>query len=248
MAGQIKQNIGPRMQRESTWQIMANLRCMSEPSTSSWLTHPTAAKALDVLCIKWKKRGHELKFTSVDCKCLKQNFNFWQCQNRSLLYSVFSARYRAMLDHQFGDHLCCQSSDKGGWCKYKGHPDLIAESRCIHHYRNITIDSKLYKLLKKVWEHFGSETMLEQVFHHFSSQKSKSLHQQVSCFAPKDKHFSSTTSFLVRVALVIIMDLVGYEEAMRMIFKEIGFDVPPITMQYMIRRNEHRKYDRMYHQ
>jgi len=152
-------------------------------------------KALDALCIKWKKRGHELKFTLVDCECLKRNFNFWQHQNRGLSYDVFSARYRTVLDHHFGNHSCCQSSDDGGWCKYKGHPHLITVSQREHRYHDKTIDCELYKLLKKLWEHFGSETMLEQVFHHFSSQKSKSLHQQVSRIAPKDKHFSGMMSF-----------------------------------------------------
>ncbi len=90
--------------------------------------------------------------------------------------------------------------------------------------------------------------MLEQVFHHFSSQKSESLHQQASRVAPKDKHFSGTMLFSDCVALVVITDSVGYEEGMRMIFKEIGFVVPPVTMQYMIRRNKRRKYNRMYHQ
>ncbi len=118
-----------------------------------------------------KKRGRELKFTSVDCERLKRNFNFWQRQNRGCAYDVFKARYRAVLDHHFGDHSCCQSSNEGGWCKYKNCPDLIKESKQKHCYRDITVDNDLYKLLLKVWEHFGSETMLEQVFHHFSSQK-----------------------------------------------------------------------------
>jgi len=193
-----------------------------------------------------KKRGHELKFTSVDCECLKRNFNFWQCQNRGCTYDVSKARYRAVLDHHFGEHSCCQSSNKGGWCKYKNRPDLIEESKCEHRYCDITVDNDLYKLLLKVWEYFGLETMLEQVFHHFSSQKSKSLHQQVSCVAPKDKHFSGTMFFSGRVNLVVITDSVGYEEGMKMIFEEIGFEVPAVMIQYMICRNERRKYDRIY--
>jgi len=72
-----------------------------------------------------KKRGRELKFTAVDCERLKRNFNFWQRQNKGETFEVFQHRYRAVIDHHFGDHSCCQSKEEGGWCKFKNNDALI---------------------------------------------------------------------------------------------------------------------------
>jgi len=69
--------------------------------------------------------------------------------------------------------------------------------------------------------------MLGQVYHHFMSQKSELLHQQIKHVAPKDKHLSSSMALSDHVALVVIMDLVGYESVMQMICDQIGLDLPP---------------------
>jgi len=61
-----------------------------------------------------------------------------------------------------------------------------------NHYCNKEKDIILYDLVKKVWEHSGTDLMLGQVYHHFMSQKSELLHQQITQVAPKDKHFSSS--------------------------------------------------------
>jgi len=106
---------------------------------------------------------------------------------------------------------------------------------------------ELYNLVLKVWQHFGTDLMLGQVYHCFMSQKSESLHQQITHMAPKDKHFSSSMSLLDCISLVIITDSVGYECGMEMIFNEIGLQMPPVTKQYLICRNDHRQYDCKYH-
>jgi len=53
-------------------------------------------------------------------------------------------------------------------------------------------DIDLYALVLAIWQNFGMDLMMEQVYHLFMSQKSKSLHQQITQVAPKDKHFSGT--------------------------------------------------------
>jgi len=50
-----------------------------------------------------------------------------------------------------------------------------------------------------------------------------SPHQQISCVAPKDKHFSALSD---HVALVVITDSVGYEVGVTMIFEELGVELP----------------------
>jgi len=62
------------------------------------------------------------------------------------------------------------------------------------------------------------------------SQKSESLHQQIMCVAPKDKHFSNSMLLSDHVALVIITDSVGYEEGISLICQEMGIALPAITV------------------
>jgi len=75
--------------------------------------------------------------------------------------------------------------------------------------------------------------MLHQVYHLFMLQKSKSLHQQITQVVPKDKHFSSSMALSDHVALVVVLDLVGYKCAFYMIVEEIQFKLSPITVQYL---------------
>jgi len=65
------------------------------------------------------------------------------------------------------------------------------------------------------------------------SQKSESLHQQITRVAPKDKHFSNTMSLSDRVAMVVITDSVGYEEGISLICEEMGIVLPKKTIQYL---------------
>jgi len=193
-----------------------------------------------------KERGKELKFTAIDCERLKQNFNFWQQQNQHETYEVFLSRYVAVIDHHFGDHSCCQGKSEGGWCKYKGNDELMKEAKKNNRYRDKEADIVLYTLVLKIWQHFGTELMLKQVHHLFMSQKSESLHQQITRVAPKDRHFSNTMSLSDRVALVVITDSVGYEEGISLICAELGI-VLPTTVQDLKRRNSKRQYDKLYH-
>jgi len=180
-----------------------------------------------------KERGKEMKFTATDCERLKRNFNFWQRQNRNETYEVFKSRYPAVIEHHYGNHAYCQGKEEGGWCKYKGNDDMIEEAKRQNRYRDKDADLDQYKLVLKIWEHFGTDLMLKQVHHLFMSQKSESLHQQITRVAPKDKHFSNTMSLSDRVAMVVITDSVGYEEGISLICEEMGIVLPTITIQYL---------------
>jgi len=48
------------------------------------------------------------------------------------------------------------------------------------------------------------------------------------------------------VTPVVITDSVGYEIGMSMIFEELGVELPPITVQYLVCRNGRRKYSKVY--
>ncbi len=135
---------------------------------------------------------------------------------------------------------------RGGWCKYKGNQELIDKAASKNRYRDKKKDMELYKLVLEIWEHFGTDLMMEQVYHLFTSQKSESLHQQITRVAPKDKHFSGTMALSDRVSLVVITDSVGYESGMLLVFEELGITLPDVTIQYLRQRNEKREYDKVY--
>ncbi len=99
-------------------------------------------------------------------------------------------------------------------------------------------DAELYKQVLLIWKHFGMDLMMEQVYHLFQSQKSESLHQQITRLAPKDKHFSGTMALSDRVSLVVITDSVGYETGMLLVFDELGMKLPTTTIQYLKQRSE----------
>ena len=97
---------------------------------------------------------------------------------------------------------------------------------------------ELYKLVLEVWKHFGMDLMMEQVYHLFMSQKSKSLHQQITQVAPKDKHFSGTMALSDCVSLVVITDSVGYKSGMLLVFEELSITLPDVTIKYLRQRNK----------
>jgi len=117
------------------------------------------------------KHGRELKFTVVNCKRLKYNFNFWHCQNQCESYEVFEAQYGTGIEHHYGYHSWCQLKDEGGWCKYKGNSKLIEETKNQNWYHDKNTNVILYQLVLTIWQHFGTELML--VYHKFMSQKIK---------------------------------------------------------------------------
>jgi len=151
-----------------------------------------------------------------------------------------------VIDHHFGDHSSCQSKDKGGWCKYKGNNNLIAEALKQNQYQDKNHDITLYQLVLTIWQHFGMELMLGQVYHKFMSQKSKLLHQQISHIVPKDKHFSSSMALSDHVAHVVITDSVSYV-GVSMILRNLEQNCPlPVTVQYLVYRNKRQEYGRKY--
>jgi len=81
----------------------------------------------------------------------------------------------------------------------------------------------------------------------FMSQKRESLHQQITQVAPKDKHFNTSMALSDCVALVVVLDSVGYEWAFSKIVEEIQFEVsPPVTVQYLQHQDEMREYWKSY--
>jgi len=194
-----------------------------------------------------EKRGRELHFDKIDCARLKHNFSYWQRQNCNEPYEVFAKRFACVIQHHFGNHEFCNGAKEGGWCKYKDNKEMIAKSKQERRYHDKHEEPELYKAVLEIWQRFATDEMLKQCHHPFWCQKSESLNQMVAVFAPKDKHLSGSMSLADRVALVVIIDSIGYAQGLCEVMEEVGCSLPASTVEYLKRRDAKRKYDQIYH-
>jgi len=203
--------------------------------------HKSVGRAMYAL---QRENGRKLSFTNVDCERMKRNCSFWHRQNINEPYEVFKERFRAVFEHHYGDHDWCVSVADGGWCKYKNNPVLIEEARAQNGFRDkIVIHQQQYQKVFQIFEHFSTDDMMKQLYHHWSSQKNESLNQQVMRVMPKDKRFSLSMEFHDQLAWVVIVDSLGYEAGANRLFSTVGFGIDPITAAYLDRRNMKRAYD-----
>jgi len=195
-----------------------------------------------------EERGKELSFDKIDCARLKRNFSYWLRQNCNEPFEIFEQRFPCIVEHHFGRHEYCVGRDEGGWCKYKGNPALILKAKQEHRYHDKDKEPALYMALMNIMKRFSTKEMLMQLWHPHWIQKNESLNQLVSILAPKDKHLSSSMSLSDRVALVVIVDSVGFAQGLSKVFKKIVCSLPASTLECLKRQDAHREYDKKYHQ
>jgi len=80
-----------------------------------------------------------------------------------------------------------------------------------------------------IWHHYATEEMLQQLQHLCWCQKSKSLNQLLSGFAPKDKHLFNSMSLSDHILLIVIVDSIGFAQGVMEDMEEIGCTVPAST-------------------
>ncbi len=194
------------------------------------------------------EKGRQIGMTKIDCERLKRNFSYWHRQNVIKPFEIFQKAFRAVIEHHFGNHSYCEAVEDGGWCLYKNNQEAQRQGEEDHRFRNPKTQQSLYEALTAIWEKFATTEMLIQLFHPFSSQKSESLNQQVTCVAPKDMHFSSTMSLHDRVCFVAIIDSVGYYLGLLRLCKALGVALPHETKLYLERRDQRRAYQKEYQQ
>jgi len=82
--------------------------------------------------------------------------------------------------HHFNDHTHCNSSEEGGWCRYKCDAEKQREGKESNHFCNKEEMKDLYENIAAISDKFGTREMLLQLYHFFTCQKSESCNQQVS--------------------------------------------------------------------
>jgi hypothetical protein len=81
--------------------------------------------------------------------------------------------------------------------------------------------------------------------HPFDTQTNESLNQAIATIAPKNVCYSSTGSLYSRVALVIAIHNLGYEEGFRRICEKLTVDMENLT-QYLHLRDKRKEMKRQY--
>jgi len=187
-----------------------------------------------------------MRFDKIDCARLKCNFTYWLHQNCNEPFHVFVYHFACVLEHHFGNHDFCKGKQEGGWCKYKGNKEMMEKAREENCYHNKHMEAPLYAAVLGIWCKYAMEEMLCQLHHLYWCQKSESLNQLVTVFAPKDKHLSASMSLSDHVALVVIVDSVGFAQGIFEVMDEIGCEVPASTMECLKQRDAKREYDKIY--
>ncbi len=178
-----------------------------------------------------EQKGKELGFDKIDCARLKRNFTYWLRQNCNEPFHIFVHRFACVLEHHFGIHDFCKGKKEGGWCKYKDDEEMMKKAMEENRYHDKQMEADLYDAVRTIWCKYATEDMLRQSHHPYWCQKSESLNQLVTVFAPKDKHLSASMSLSDRIALVVIVDSVGFAQGVMEIMEEIGCTVPISTIE-----------------
>jgi len=119
--------------------------------------------------------------------------------------------------------------NEGGWCKYKGDMALILKAKQENHYHDKDQEPTLYTALTDILKQFSTDKILLQPWHPYWIQKSELLNQFVSIFAHKDTYLSSSMLLSDHVALVVIMDSVGYAQGLSKVFQRNRMFTPSVN-------------------
>jgi len=108
------------------------------------------------------------------------------------------------------------------------------------------MEADLYFAVQEIWHHNTAEEMLWQLHHLHWCQKSKSLNQLVTVFAPKDKHLSSSMLLFNCVSLIVIIDSIGFAQGVSEVMEELGCTIPTSTMEWLKWQDAKHQYDKIY--
>jgi hypothetical protein len=190
------------------------------------------------LCKKFSETGVQ----TTDCERLKENMGYAHKQFRDVpTLEEYKKHWDAALWHMGNEHKFCDVS----WCPYGYLPGGKLPERNDH---ALDQGEKKFQSLKKVFYTYNTPHYLEQMHHPYDSQTNESLHQAVTKVAPKTTTFSTTFSLSDRIALVVIINSVGYEVGIQRIMQKLygaaPFAFPTVTQIWMNKADRRSKTDK----
>jgi hypothetical protein len=217
------------------------------PVPTRFLCDPThririIAKYLFKMIKEFTKYG----VTKTDCERLKENMGYAHKQFRDVLtLDEYKRAWDAALWHMANEHKYCDPS----WCPYGYAPGGKSQEKNNH---ALAEDEKKFLSLKKVFYTYNTPHYLEQMHHPYDSQKNESVHNRVAKVAPKTTTLCTTFTLNDRIALVVIIDSVGYEVGVARIFQKLcgvastSFNFPTETQIWMHNIDRDAAYHKQY--
>jgi len=119
---------------------------------------------------------------------------------------------KAALEHHFDNHIYCNPS----WCHFREDSEKISDNTVRAKLRNLSdpVNKAIYDEVKKIHDKHTVHENLLMLMHPYDSQKNEALNRAFMKLAPKSIVFSKTFSLFDRLAFVVIIDSLGYEEGL----------------------------------
>ena len=193
----------------------------------------------------YKAEKHIKGMNKTDCECLMRNFGYAVKQNRSKSEEEFAKALKAAFDHHFDMHGNCNPS----WCNFRMDSRRKSPDSIRSKFRSLKnpINKKIYDELKVIHDNYTSRENLLMMMHPFDSQKNEALNRAFTKHSPKNIVFSKTYSLFDRHSLVVIIDSVGYELAMKRIFAMLfplsTCNTDAVTIQWAKREDKFKLYN-----
>jgi len=165
-------------------------------------------------------------------------------RNRHLPAEELSQKVYNILDHVCGKHNGCDAA----WCY-----DLKAEEKNevynppAEHRINRENDGDTYLQLKKIFDQYASIQQMEYCNHCFDTQTNESLNEAIATVAPKNVCYSNSISLYSRIALVIGIHNLGYQQFFLQLFGELQMSYNNLSC-YLNARDNKKEQRRSYQQ
>jgi len=148
----------------------------------------------------------------TDCECLIRNFGYAVKQNRDKSEAEFAKAMAAALEHHFDNHEFCNPT----WCQFREDSARIAdpEKRIKLRNKENPDNKEMYDAVKIIHDENTTLANLRMLMHPYDSKKNEALNRAFTKVALKNIVFSKTYALFDRLAFVICVDLLGYEETL----------------------------------
>jgi hypothetical protein len=195
-----------------------------------------------------------------DALRLKTNFAYCLHQCKTQSFEVLVERSKAVLEHLFDNHDHC-----GNWCSKKKKAARVIQSfaRCkvlkiegaklatkkanAQFFRDKAKNKKLYEQLSAIVAKFICVESLKQVHHQYNTNKCEMINNQMTRFAPKNKHYAKTIVGKARAMMAIGVDSVGMVEFFCELAKVEGIKLDTCTLEELRRQDSRKETQKRIH-
>ena len=149
----------------------------------------------------------------------------------------------APLNHLFDDHSACNES----WCLAKlankeGKQYLSKDGP----YLSKIKDKDIYEDIQKVVNQFSTDERLLESVHGGDTQANEALNNTLAYLAPKNTHYSNSTSLLNRVAVNAALQITTHVNYWTKVYQKLGMNMSKYYYRFLQRKDVRRSTAKRY--